>query len=190
MLHVELPILAAPEVSPGAPARVAALLREVEQTVTRHYPPMFTWLWAALAVAAVRCRRDMRQPVALIGIGLPGSGKTTPLSFLAPKGEDDELAQDFYRSDGFTPAAFVSHLASRSAAALDDIDLLPRIKDRTLLTPELAPVFRSRGSDLHQRVSVLASVLDGNGYVSDSGAHGRRGQPPPNEVAAGTVGRV
>jgi hypothetical protein len=154
---------------------VAALLREVEQTVTQHYPSMFAWVWATLAIAAVRCLRDTRQPVALIGIGLPAAGKTQPLSFLTPTGEDDDLAQYFYRSDGFTPAAFVSHQASRTAAELDDIDLLPRIKDRTLLTPELAPVFRSRGSDLHQRVSILASVLDGNGYVSDSGAHGRRG---------------
>jgi hypothetical protein len=175
MLHAELPMLAAPSITAGGPARVATLLREVEQTVTRHYPSMFTWLWAALAVAAVRCLRDTRQPVALIGIGLPGVGKTAPFSFLTPTNEDDDLAQYFYRSDGFTPSAFVSHLASKTTAALDDIDLLPRIKDRTLLTPELAPIFRSRGSDLHQRVSILASVLDGNGYVSDSGAHGRRG---------------
>jgi hypothetical protein len=175
MLHADLPIPAAPDVTAGGPARVAALLREVEHTVTRHYPAMFSWVWATLAISAVRCLRDTRQPVALIGIGLPGVGKTAALSFLTPTGEDDDLAQYFYRSDGFTPAAFVSHQASRTAAQLDDIDLLPRIKDRTLLTPELAPVFRSRGSDLHQRVSILAAVLDGHGYVSDSGAHGRRG---------------
>jgi hypothetical protein len=143
-------------------------------------------LGATLAVSAIRCLRDTRQPVALIGIGLPGVGKTEPLSFLTPYGEDDELAEHFYRSDGFTPAAFVSHLASKSTAALDEIDLLPRIRDRTLLTPALAPLFRSRGSGLQQRTSVLASVLDGHGHVSDSGAHGRRG----HQVGRYSVDRV
>lgn len=48
-------MLAAPEVTLGGPARVATLLREVAQTVTRYYPSMFTWVWATLSVAAVRC---------------------------------------------------------------------------------------------------------------------------------------
>ena len=91
-------------------------------------PQCFPWVWATLAVSAVRCLRDTRQPVARIGIGLPGVGKTAALSFLAPSGDEDDLAQFFYRSDGFTPAAFVRHQASRTAAQLDDIDLLPRIK--------------------------------------------------------------
>ena len=170
-----LPARSFPEVIPGGPERVAALLREVERTVTQHFPAMFPWVWATLAVSAVRCLRDSHQPVALIGIGLPGAGKTEPLSFLTPTSEDDELAEYFYRSDGFTPASFVSHLASKTTAALDDIDLLPRIKERTLLTPELSPIFRSRSGNLHGRISILASVLDGHGHVSDSGAHGRRG---------------
>ncbi len=169
------PALAIPDFIEGGPKRVAALLHEVERTVTRHFPAMFPWVWATLAVSAVRCLRDSHQPVALIGIGLPGAGKTEPLSFLMPTNEDDDLAEYFYRSDGFTPAAFVSHLASKTTAALDDIDLLPRIKERTLLTPELSPLFRSRGGNLHGRISVLESVLDGHGHVSDSGAHGRRG---------------
>lgn len=171
----KLPVPAAPEVEQGGASRVAGLLGEVEKTVTRHFPSMFPWVWATLAVSAVRSIRDSRQPVALIGIGLPGAGKTEPLSFLTPVDDEDELAAYFYRTDGFTPASFVSHLASKSTSALDDIDLLPRIRQRTLITPELAPVFRSRGNDLHHRVSVLASVLDGKGFVSDSGAHGRRG---------------
>lgn len=166
------------------PTRVAALLREVEHTVTRHYPAMFTWVWATLAISAVCCLRDTRQPVALIGIGLPGVGKTGALSFLTPTGEYDDLAQFFYRSDGFTPAAFVGHQASRTAAQLDDIDLLPRIKERTLLTPELAQVFRS------PRAGPTAGPIPGvmrNSQLRT--AYGAGGRDRPARVDAPRAGR-
>jgi hypothetical protein len=126
-------------------------------------------------VSAVRCLQDNTQPVALIAIGCPGSGKTTPLSFLAPEGENDELARFYHHTDHFTAASFVSHLASMTVDRLTQMDLLPRSKDKTLLTPELAPLFRSRGSDLSKSMATLAAVLDGRGYVSHSGAHGERG---------------
>ena len=75
-----LPILAAPEVTDGGPASLANLLRSVERIVTRHFPEMLPWVKATLAVSAVRCLQDNRQPVALIAIGPPGVGKTQPLS--------------------------------------------------------------------------------------------------------------
>ena len=99
MLQAELPIPCTPDVTAGGPTRLATLLREVEQTVARSFPEMLPWLKATLAVSAVRCLQDNRQPVALIAIGAPASGKTTPLGFLAPDSDADELARFFHHTD-------------------------------------------------------------------------------------------
>src|SRR5208283_5375227 len=45
----------------------------------------------------------------------------------------------------------------------------------TLVTPELAPLFRGKRDDLTERFAVLTRVLYGDGYQTDSGAQGRRG---------------
>jgi hypothetical protein len=52
------------------------------------------------------------------------------------------------RLDQFTPKAFVSHAANRKPEQLAKIDLLPKLKDKTLLVKELAPIFRGREDSL------------------------------------------
>jgi hypothetical protein len=58
---------------------------------------------------------------------------------------------------------------------LADIDMLPRIRFKLLLTPELTPIFSANEDELRENLGIITSVLDGHGYVTDSGAHGRRG---------------
>ena len=53
--------------------------------------------------------------------------------------------------------------------------MLPKIKNKFFLTPELAPTFAAREDDLLQTLGVLTRVADGHGYESDSGAQGHRG---------------
>jgi hypothetical protein len=53
--------------------------------------------------------------------------------------------------------------------------LLPRIKHKVLITPELAPLFRGKEDELAKRFAILTRVLDGQGYTTDSGTHGQRG---------------
>jgi hypothetical protein len=53
--------------------------------------------------------------------------------------------------------------------------MLPRIKDKLFLTPELSPTFAAKDDDLIQILGIMTRILDGHGYVSDSGAHGHRG---------------
>src|SRR5262249_52734990 len=79
------------------------------------------------------------------------------------------------RADDFTTASFVSQAANRTAQQLAGVDLLPKIKDRVLLTPELAPIFRGDDDTLTSRFSKVTRVLDGQGLVTHSGTHGRRG---------------
>jgi len=80
-----------------------------------------------------------------------------------------------YRSDKFTPASFVSQAANQPTKALAKVDLLPRIKDKILLTPELATIFRGKPDELTQTFSTITRVLDGQGLQTDSGTHGRQG---------------
>ena len=53
-----------------------------------------------------------------------------------------------YRSDRFTPRAFVTHAANVRAEQLAKMDLLPKLKNKVLVTKELAPIFRGREEEL------------------------------------------
>jgi DNA-binding transcriptional ArsR family regulator len=53
--------------------------------------------------------------------------------------------------------------------------MLPKIRNKVFLTPELAPTFAAKDDDLIQILAIMTRVLDGHGYESDSGAHGHRG---------------
>jgi hypothetical protein len=88
-----------------------------------------------------------------------------------------------YRSDRFTPASFVSQAANRTTEELRNVDLLPRIKDRVLLTPELAPIFRGKDDEITSTFSIITRVLDGQGLQTDSGTHGQRGYAGPHLFA-------
>lgn len=57
----------------------------------------------------------------------------------------------------------------------EEVDLLPRIRHKVFLFPELAPLFGLRNEDLLGSFSILTRVLDGQGLSTDSGVHGRRG---------------
>jgi hypothetical protein len=143
---------------------VATVLSAVEQ----NFPDLWPAVNLGLATAATLLLADNVDPVAVIYVGGPSSSKTTVADFF----DGHALC---YRSDNFTPAAFVSHAASVSRKDLDKVDLLPRIKHKLLVTPELAPIFRGKEAELAQRFAILTRVLDGDGLMTDSGTHGQRG---------------
>ena len=69
----------------------------------------------------------------------------------------------------------VSHSTAVKKEELAKIDILPKIKNRFLLTPELSPTFAKKDDDLIEILGILTRILDGHGYESDTGAHGHRG---------------
>ena len=69
----------------------------------------------------------------------------------------------------------MSHNTAVSKEDLCEIDMLPKIRFKLLLTPELTPLFSASEDELMENLGIITSVLDGKGYVSHSGAHGRRG---------------
>lgn len=104
----------------------------------------------------------------LILEGPSGAGKTTTLRLIK---ELDEV----YRSDDATPASFVSHDASKGGEKLQEIDLLPRIRHKTLLNMDMGSWFSGPPEAVRERWSIMAKLMDGSGYQTDSGAHGQRG---------------
>lgn len=159
------------------PARFAPAdtgLRELERIVLKHYRPE---LWdatkTALAVVCSLSIGERAHPLALIFEGPSGRGKSTVINMFRP--DRSETAGFLYRLDAFTPKSFVSHAANVAPEKLAGIDLLPKIKNKTLLIKELAPVFRGRETEIRQNFSMLTAVLDGKGLRSSSGVHGTRG---------------
>lgn len=112
---------------------------------------------------------DITNPCAVVLLDVPASGKTITLNFFS------QVQELFYLSDTFTPASFVSHAANVSREKLAKVDLLPRVRYRVLVVPDLAPVFGAKDDDLRKAMGLLTRVFDGQGLETDSGVHGKRG---------------
>lgn len=152
---------------------VVAEVQALKQLVTEHFPSCVEGVVAGLSASATLLLDDITNCTALIYVGPASAGKTTIAEmFTDAKVDGRDLV---YVSDDFTAAAFVSGAAQKTADELKQIDLLPRIKHRVLVTPELAPVFRGKEVELIGKFSTITRVLDGNGLRRDSGTHGGRG---------------
>lgn len=127
---------------------------------------------AAEACASVICQlliEDIHNPFGLVLVDAPSSGKTITLNFFTG------LENIVYSTDKFSPASFVSHASNVRAEKLKDVDLLPRIRHRTMVVRELASIFSDREEDLSKNIGILTRVFDGEGLEMDSGVHGKRG---------------
>jgi len=144
-------------------------LQEVEKVVKRNFPAIWEETKIFLSVPCTMLLKDISNPIGMIIEGPPSGNKTTIMSFAYGM---NEL---FYKSDDFTPRSFVTHASNVKAEKLKEIDLLPRIRNKVLLVPELAPMFSRRKDDLVEVLGILTRVFDGEGLTSDSGTRGRRG---------------
>lgn len=148
-------------------------LIELEAEVLAYYSAeLWTGTKAALGVLASLSLADRANPLTLIFEGAAGRGKSTIVNMFTPIGENSEF---MYRLDAFTPKSFVTHAANVPNEQREEIDLLPKLKDKLLVTKELAPLFRGREEALRENFATLTAVLDGKGLRSASGVHGTRG---------------
>ena len=143
-------------------------LDQLEEVIIKNFPSIWFETKACLSACASLSLKNLNGCPSLNLVGNPAGEKTTVLSFFY--GQDK-----IYISDDFTPRAFVSHSANVSSFELEEVDLLPKIKDNVLLTPELAPLFEAPKDKLIDNFSTLTRVLDGEGLNRDSGVHGHRG---------------
>jgi DNA-binding transcriptional ArsR family regulator len=137
--------------------------------VQNKMPEIWPGLEFALSILRILNIEGCTLPFIGIILGRPSSGKTVIIDLLR------KWYCSFY-TDNFTARSFVSHsTAVASKEDLVEIDLLPKIKDKMFLTPELSPTFTAKDDDLTQLLGIITRIADGHGFVSDSGAHGHRG---------------
>lgn len=134
--------------------------------------PLFPDIWEeikiCLSVYSTLLLKNLNGCVSLILVGPPSSQKTTALSLFY----GFNLSQV---EDNFSPRGFVSHSSAFSEKQLrEEIDLLPKLKNKCLLSPELAPIFECNKDKLIDNFSILTRVLDGEGLSTHTGAKGTR----------------
>ncbi len=128
-------------------------------------------------IASTRLKR--RQPLAVILVGGPSSGKTTLLMPFTKGQQGTKVKDQVLRVDDFSAASLVSHAANKTEEQLAKIDLLPKLKGKVVIVKEMAPVFTGHEDDLMNKFGIFASILDGEGYTSSKGSHGQRGYSDP-----------
>ena len=143
-------------------------LEHLKKIINAHFPSKYPIIEACLSVKAQQKIDGITQVFTLVLIGQPSSYKSTILEIVSS-------LPNCYVSDSFTPKSFVSHSANTKKELLSRVDLLPRIRHKTLITPELAPLFSGNPDQLVEYFGILTRILDGRGYQSDSGIHGQRG---------------
>ncbi|HJU12920.1 MAG TPA: hypothetical protein VJ792_00495 [Candidatus Nitrosotalea sp.] len=148
--------------------RLKSLREALKDTINKYFDGRYEILELCLSVVTQMFIEGMTLPFFLILVGPPSSFKTTILSIVS-------VLENTYRVDSFTAKAFVSHMANATEEDLKQRDLLPKIKDKTLITPELGPLFSTKDDKLQEIIGILTRILDGKGYTSESGARGKRG---------------
>jgi hypothetical protein len=137
-------------------------------TVSQNIPHLWASLEFDMSIKNILHVKDIGQPFAGIVLGRPSSLKTVGLEMFR------ESANTHY-TDHFTARSFVSHNSGLTEERLQQVDLLPKIRNKCFLTPELAPIFSAKDEDLLSLLGIMTRVLDGYGYESDTGAQGHRG---------------
>jgi hypothetical protein len=140
----------------------------LRETTLKNFSDVWQAIEFALSVKNVLHIQGNSLPFIGIILGPPGSSKTLALQMLR------KLMITFY-TDNFTAKSFVSHNTAVSQEQLAKIDMLPKIKDKLFITPELAPLFNGKDDDLLSVLGIVTRIADGQGFESDSGAYGHRG---------------
>ncbi|MPZ07467.1 MAG: hypothetical protein GEU26_13810 [Nitrososphaeraceae archaeon] len=149
-------------------SRLFEMYENLKNVTLKNMPNLWPGLEFALSVKTILNINRCTLPFAGIILGPASSLKTSIIELF--RGHK----HTFY-TDNFSPKSLVSHNSAVKKEKLKEIDMLPKMKNKLFLTPELAPVFAARDDDLLQILGILTRVADGHGYESDSGAQGHRG---------------
>jgi hypothetical protein len=133
-----------------------------------NFPNSWSGIEFTLSVQKILNISECTLPFAGIILARSGGNQTLCTSIIAPW-------PNVYYTRNFTAKAFVSHNTAVAKENLPEVDMLPKIRFKTLLTPELTPTFSANEDELMENIGIITSVLDGKGYISHTGAHGRRG---------------
>jgi hypothetical protein len=136
--------------------------------VIKNLPNLWDSLEFEISIQKILNIKDCTLPFAGIVLGRGSSMKTVGIEMF-------RNSKNTFFTDNFSAKAFVSHSTAVKRQELEQIDLLPKIRNKLFLTPELSPTFTKKDDDLVELLGIITRVLDGHGYESDTGAHGHRG---------------
>jgi hypothetical protein len=148
-------------------SKVAEKYDELKRIFDKHYPEAWIFMEFCLAVKSILNVMDFTLPFMGVIVAPPSSMKTMVIQLFR------KYVHVFY-TDGFTPSSLVSHNAALNEEQLQKVDMLPKMKGKLVLTPELALFFTGKEEDLQKTMGIITRVLDGHGLENDSGAQGHR----------------
>jgi hypothetical protein len=141
---------------------------DLQKEILNLIPELWEPVEFTLSVRTILRIKSITLPFAGIVLGTSGGLKTATVELY-------RNTQDTCYRDSFSAKSFVSHNTAVPKEKLIEIDLLPAIKDKLFLTPELSPTFSKKEDELNEILGIITRVLDGHGYESQSGAQGHRG---------------
>src|SRR5437773_6177399 len=162
------PIAEPPRVAEVEPPQKPTTIVEWRGAVARNFPTLTRPAEVCASVVTQLLLNDVANPFALVLLDVPSSGKTITENFF-------DVPRLSYTTDHFTPASLVSNASNVKREELIKVDMLPRIRYKTLIVRDLAPIFRAKEDALLEMVGRLTRALDGEGLETDSGVHGQRG---------------
>lgn len=148
--------------------KLAEKYQKLYDIVKVNLPNLWDSLEFELSIQKILNIKDCTLPFAGIVLGRGSSMKTVGIEMF-------RNSKNTFFTDNFSAKAFVSHSTAVKRQELEQIDLLPKIRNKLFLTPELSPTFTKKDDDLIEVLGIITRVLDGHGYESDTGAHGHRG---------------
>ena len=150
------------------PPLIPVRITQWRHVIAKNFPALTRPAEVSASVMMQLLLNDAANPFALVLLDVPSSGKTITENFF-----DVPLLS--YTTDHFTPAALVSNATNVKREELVNVDMLPRIRYKTLIVRDLAPIFGAKEDALLEMVGKLTRALDGEGLETDSGVHGQRG---------------
>ena len=148
-------------------SKVAEKYEDLEKIFKKYYPEAWIFMEFCLTVKSILNVMDFTLPFMGVIVAPPSSMKTMVIHLFR------KYIHVFY-TDGFTPSSLISHNAALNEEQLQKVDMLPKMKGKLVLTPELALFFTGKEEDLQKTMGIITRILDGHGLENDSGAHGHR----------------
>lgn len=141
--------------------------KDLQKEIKDLIPELWEPTEFALSVRTILRINAITLPFAGVLLGPSGGLKTATVSLY-------RSTKDVIYCDSFTAKSFQSHSSAKKKEELEKDDLLPMIRNKILLTPELSGIFSKREDELNEVLGVWTRILDGQGYESHTGAQGHR----------------
>ena len=142
---------------------------EWKSTVMATYPELYHPMLLCGCLTVGPLINSVTQPLGVILVGSASGGKTTSIRLYC------RIPELSVYVDNLTAASFVSHATTKTTKELKDVDLLPRIRYRTLNVKDMGSVFTAGVDTMRALFGRMLSIFDGEGFTSVSGVHGKRG---------------